>query len=79
MEENPRIFNVYVGGKQVGRVTSHVDPEDTEGEQYCSERRADDGSYEHIEWHSSLKQAGLAAIEWKYDVPKIDKVIRRKA
>ena len=78
MEERPRVFNVYVGSKRVGRVTAHVDPEDSESEQYCSERLGHDDNYENISWHSTLKQAGLAAIEWKYDIQKIDKIKRRK-
>lgn len=79
MTESARKFNVYVGGKQVGRVTCYTDPDDApDCESFNSERRADDGTYTDKGWHTTLKKAGLAAMDHTYDVYKIDKVIKRK-
>ena len=80
MIENERSFNVFIGSKSVGKVTSYKEPEDEkDSESFCALRRVEYGTFEEVGWYSSLKKAGIAIIEYAYGVSMIDTITRKKA
>ncbi len=79
MEEEPRVFEVRVGDKLVGRVTAYVDFDSDDEESHQAEGRDADGHYVAKGWHKNLKAAGKAIVAHPYGATKIDIIRRRKA
>ncbi len=79
MEEEPRVFEIRVGDKLVGRVTAYVDFDGGDDESYQAEKRDENGNYVDKGWYKNLKAAGKAIVAHPYGATKVDIIRRRKA
>ena len=80
LREQPRVFDVFVGERAIGKVTSYISKEDEASDSPYEAllfTEKDDGEETDLGWHSTLALAAEAVIEYEHGAGKINKIVER--
>ena len=79
LEEQPRVFVVKVGEREIGKVTSYRDKRDVDDEAYFADRftNDEDKGDQSLGWFNTLEEAGLKVVEYDHGSTKINAVKER--
>ena len=82
VHEEPRVFGVFVGERNIGKVISYKEADENieDDDMYFAELDLGDTSdpeTKALGWHKTLKAAALKVVEYHHGPAKISKVTER--